>query len=195
MFGTTPGSATRTQRSAPGQPTGARRGVVNRLSAQASAWPGQTVAKTSDSRPASIPVRSHARRPGAAAYAELRSAAAHRRAVADRTQRVDGIGEVGDSRVPVHRRTVGAHSRVVVDRSWEVDRSRVATATHKRAAAAHNPAMADRSWEVGRTRVATDKRAAAAHNQVAVRPCPGRRCDEEMLAALRWRQSLRKDGA
>jgi hypothetical protein len=141
--------------------------------------------------------------------------------VADRTQRVDGIGEVGDSRVPVHKHAAGAHSRVVVDRSWEADRSRVATATHKRAAAAHNPAMADRSWEVGRTRVATDKRAAAAHNpamadrssevgrsrvvthkhtaaahnQVAVRPCPGRRCDEEMLAALRWRQSLRKDGA
>src|SRR6267378_2518051 len=145
MFGTTPGSATRTPRSAPGQPTGARRGVVNRLSAQASAWPGQTVAKTSDSRPASIPVRSHARRPGAAAYAELRSAAAHRRAVADRTQRVDGIGEVGDSR----------------------------EAARKRAAVAHNRAAADHTRAAGRSRVETHKHMATAHNRVAVQPCPG----------------------
>src|SRR6267143_345195 len=161
MFGTRPGSATRTPRSAPGQPTGARRGVVNRLSAQASAWPGQTVAKTSDSRPASIPVRSHARRPGAAAYAELRSAAAHRRAVADRTQRVDGIGEV-------------AHSRVVVDRSWEADRSREVgrsrVATRKRAAVAHNRAAADHTRAAGRSRVETHKHMATAHNRVAVQP-------------------------
>jgi hypothetical protein len=167
-------------------------------------------------------VRSHARGPGAAACAELRSAVAHRRSVADRTHLVDDTGEMGDSRVPAHKRTAGVHSRAVGDRSFEVGRSQVAT--HKRGAVAHNRAVADRSFEVGRSQVATHKRAAVAHNgavadrtraarrsqaathkhtatahnQVAARSHPGLRHDEEMRpwrAALRRRQSQCKDGA
>ena len=122
--------------------------------------------------------------------------------MADRTQRVDGIGEVGDSRVPVHKHMAGAHSRVVVDRSWEADRSREVgrsrVATRKRAAVAHNRAAADHTRAAGRSRVETHKHMATAHNRVAVQPCPGLRHDEEMRpsrTALRRRQSLRKDGA
>src|SRR5258708_6019621 len=89
---------------------------------------------------ASMRVRSHAPGPGAAACAELRSAVAHRLAVADRTHLVDDTGEVGDSRVPAHKRTAEVRSRAAVDCSFEVGRSR--GATHKRAAGGPIPAGA-----------------------------------------------------
>src|SRR5258708_28567776 len=89
---------------------------------------------------ASMGVRSHAPGPGGAACAELRSAVAHRLAVADRTHLVDDTGEVGDSRVPAHKRTAEVRSRAAVDCSFEVGRSRVAA--HKRAAVGPNPAAA-----------------------------------------------------
>ena len=145
---------------------------------------------------ASMRVRSHAPGPGAAACAELRSAVAHRLAVADRTHLVDDTGEVGDSRVPAHKRTAEVRSRAAVDCSFEVGRSRVAT--HKRAAVAHNRAVADHTRAARRSHAATHKHTATAHNQVAARSHPGLRHDEEMRpwrAALRRRQSQCKDGA
>src|SRR5258708_33063538 len=74
---------------------------------------------------ASMRVRSHAPGPGAAACAELRSAVAHRLAVAGRTHLVDDTGEVGDSRGPAHKRTAEVRTRRGVDCSSGGGRSRV----------------------------------------------------------------------
>src|SRR5258708_2278173 len=121
---------------------------------------GQSVAKTSEGGPPASQVRSRAGRPGAAACAELRSALARRRVVADRTQLADRTGEVGDSRVPADKRTARAHNQVVADRSREVGHSRAAP--HKRAAVAHNPAVAEPPPAGGRKPAATPAHTAGA---------------------------------
>jgi hypothetical protein len=168
-----------------------------------------------ESPPASR-VRSHGRRPGAAACAELHATAAHRRAVADRIQLADGTGEVGDSRVPAHRRTAEPHNRVV-GRNLGEGRSRVAVARNRAAvdhtravgrnrAAAHKHTVAACNWAavadhiraVARSRVATHSHTATAHNQVAAQSHPGLWHPELMRRsreALRMWQWQCKDGA
>jgi hypothetical protein len=142
--------------------------------------------------------------------------------VADRTQLADGTGEVGDSRVPSHKRTaephnrvvgrslgegrsrVAAHKRAAVARNWvAVDHTRAVgrrrAAAHKHTAAACNwAAVADHIRAVARSRVATHSHTATAHNQVAAQSHPGLWHHELMRRsreALRMWQWQCKDGA